>query len=69
MFKRISLFLLAVLLVVGNFTYASAATPGPTIKTLQDNTEKKSDRDTLVETDDPDKEVRVIVELEELAPI
>lgn len=66
MFKRFSVFLLAFLLVVGNFSYASAS---PTIKTLPGNPEKKADTEKLEETDDPDKEVRVIVEMEDPAPI
>src|SRR5690625_5803606 len=66
MFKRFSVFLLAFLLVVGNFSYASAS---PTIKTLPGNLEKKADTEKLEETDDPDKEVRVIVEMEDPAPI
>src|SRR5699024_2452532 len=68
MFKRISIFLLALLLIVGNFTYVSANT-GPTVKTLPETLEKKGETDKLKQTEDPDKEVRVVVELSDLSPI
>lgn len=66
MFKRVATFLLAILLVVGNFTYVSA---NPMIKTLPDQTEKKLTSEKIEETVDPDQDVRVIVEMEEPAPI
>src|SRR5699024_2268381 len=68
MFKRVSIFLLALLLIVGNFTYVSAGS-GPTVKTLPETLEKKGDNDKLKQTEDPDKEVRVVVELSDPSPI
>src|SRR5699024_7544205 len=66
MFKRIAVFLLSILLVVGNFSYVSA---NATTKTLPGNIEKKPIPEKLEETIDPDQEVRVVVEMEEAEPI
>ncbi|MTW85226.1 S8 family serine peptidase [Virgibacillus dakarensis] len=69
MLKRISVVILALLLAFSNYFYVSAAEI--TGKTLQQHTEKKvkPDAKKLKETTDPNKEVRVIVELKEAAPI
>ncbi|MBM7600189.1 lactocepin [Virgibacillus halotolerans] len=66
MLKRIAVLLLAILLAVGNFSYASASTTG---KTFDKEVQKKPTTEKLGETEDPDKEVRIIVEMEEAAPI
>lgn len=65
MFKRIAVMLLAVLLIMGNFSspIANANTDG-----LQEKPQNKQG-EKLNETDDPDKDVRVIVEMQEPAPI
>lgn len=69
MLKRVTVVLLAVILACSNYFYVSAAEING--KTLQQNTEKKvkKDPEKLKETVDPDKEVRVIVEMKEAAPI
>lgn len=68
MFKRIAVLLLAILLVVGNFTYASASPSGKTLpeKALKKN---KPTTENIGETVDPDKDIRVIVEMKDEAPI
>ncbi|MGY0692504.1 S8 family serine peptidase [Virgibacillus sp. FSP13] len=67
--KRMAVFVLVVLLAFSNYFSVSAAEI--TGKTLQQKTEKKGNPDSkkLKETKDPNKEVRVIVEMEEEAPI
>ncbi|GGK04352.1 hypothetical protein GCM10007063_28370 [Lentibacillus kapialis] len=67
--KRISVVLIAFLLAFSHFFHVSAAEM--TGKRLQENTEKKvnTESKSLKETTDPDKEVRVIVELKADAPI
>ncbi|ALX50217.1 S8 family serine peptidase [Lentibacillus amyloliquefaciens] len=69
MFKKVSLVLFVFLLAFSHFFHVSAAEI--TEKTLQENTAKKnhSESQTLKETTDPDEKVRVIVELQEDAPI
>ncbi|UJL47231.1 S8 family serine peptidase [Virgibacillus sp. NKC19-16] len=67
MLKRIAALLLAVLLVAGNFSFASATSI--TGKTFDGNVTKKSNTEKLEETEDPDKDVRVVVEMEDEAPI
>lgn len=66
MFKRIAVLLLIFLLAFGNFSYASAMG-----KTLPQISQKKANSSTedLKETTDPDKEIRVIVEMEDNTPI
>lgn len=67
MLKRLTIALLAVLLVLSNFTYASALTGGKL-----PNQAKKAEKQTtenIGETEDPNKEVRVIVEADETAAI
>lgn len=66
MLKRIAIMLVAILLVAGNYSYASAS---PTEKTFNEKVEKKASTEKLGETEDPDKQVRIIVEMEEPAPI
>ncbi|WP_188455517.1 S8 family serine peptidase [Virgibacillus oceani] len=69
MLKRASVVLLVLLLAFSNFMYVGAAEI--TGKTLQQTIEKKAkpNKQKLKETTDPNKEVRVIVELEQEAPI
>ena len=67
MLKRIAIVFLAVLLALGNFTVASAMG----VQSLPDNAQKKVSptKEKLKETVDPEEELRVIVEMEEEAPI
>lgn len=65
MFKRMAVLLLAFLLVVGNFSLVSA---NANTETLQEKPQKKHE-EKLGETDDLDKDVRIIVEMEDPAPI
>src|SRR5699024_8151104 len=67
MLKRAAVLFLAVLLVVGNYSFvsASATVNG---ETLQEKPQKKPG-EKLGKTVDPDKDVRVIVEMEDLASI
>ncbi|WP_373895297.1 S8 family serine peptidase [Virgibacillus sp. CBA3643] len=67
MLKRIAVLLLAILLVVGNFSFTSATSI--TGKTFDGSVSKKSNTENLEETEDPDKDVRVVVEMEDEAPI
>src|SRR5690625_4820801 len=66
--KRISVVFIAFLLIIGNFTAASAfENTLASKKQLQEKPVLETNK--LSETDDPDKEVRVIVEMEDEAPI
>lgn len=67
-FRHLSIVLLAFLLVVGNFSFVSAFGHNLSEKGL-DTSKPAVDTENLAETDDPDKDVRVIVEMEEEAPI
>ncbi|MBY7142656.1 S8 family serine peptidase [Virgibacillus sp. NKC19-3] len=67
MVKRIAVLLLAILLVVGNFSFASATSI--TGKTFDENVTKRANTENLEETEDPDKDVRVVVEMAEESPI
>ncbi|WP_042221471.1 S8 family serine peptidase [Oceanobacillus manasiensis] len=64
--KKIAIIFLAVLLAFSNFATVSAAE-----KTLPQNAKKKDKAKTteIKETEDPDKEVRVIVEMDDEAPV
>lgn len=64
--KRITIAFLAFLLIFSNFSYASAM-----VKELPKQAQKKSTitSEELEETVDPEEEVRVIVEIEDKAPI
>ncbi|GAB3065866.1 S8 family serine peptidase [Virgibacillus ainsalahensis] len=64
--KRITVLLVAVFMVFSNFSYVSAL--GETAPALNENKPSLSN-ENLEETEDPDKEVRVIVEMEEEAPV
>lgn len=64
--RKIAIIFLAVLMVFSNFAMVSAAE-----KTLPQNANKKDKAKTteMKETEDPDKQVRVIVEMDDEAPI
>ena len=66
--KKVSILFVAFLLVFSNFTYASAM-----VRDLPAQAKQKSniisETETFKETIDPEKEVRVIVEIEDKAPI
>ncbi|WP_100009934.1 S8 family serine peptidase [Lentibacillus sediminis] len=64
MLKRTAILLTAILLVFGNFSYASAM-----VKSLPGQTKPELNTNELQETEDPNEEVRVVVEMEEEAPI
>ncbi|MCJ7841351.1 S8 family serine peptidase [Lederbergia sp. NSJ-179] len=69
MFKRIGIFLLIFLMAFSNVTFAKMGdiTPQKVTKELHKRTELVPDK--LTETVDPNKKVRVIIEMKEEAPI
>jgi lactocepin len=69
MCKRIGFIFLAIMLVIGNFSFVSAT--GQSLQTLPQQVKEKPDlaSEELKETEDPNKELRVIVEVEDDAPI
>lgn len=66
MYKKIGVLLLAVILILSNFSYVSA---NVNILSGQTLNREKLQSDGLKENEDPNAEVRVIIEMEEEAPI
>lgn len=67
--KRLSILLMAFLLVFSNFSYASAMVRELPAQSKQKTNILSDQSEALKETIDPEEEVRVIVEIEDKAPI